>query len=109
MTFLANKTARGRKSKSENSNFKHQIFWGVIKLLLVALVGVSVWYVTRIPFFTIADISVTGGETVVHADVRTRLLDELNGTYFLIIPRSFSYLYPHDQMLTVLEKNTTHS
>ncbi len=104
MTFLANKTARGRKSKSENSNFKHQIFWGVIKLLIVALVGVSVWYVTRIPFFTIADISVTGGETIVLEDVRTRLLDELNGTYFLIIPKRFSYLYPHEQMLALLEK-----
>lgn len=104
MTFFANKTARGRRSKTEVPNFKRQIFWGIFRLFLIFLFGVLIWYVTRLPFFTLRDISVTGGETIVLEDVRTRLLDELNGAYFLVIPKSFSYLYPHEQMLSVLEK-----
>ena len=105
MTFLINKTARGRASSVAPSNFKLQIFWGVFRLLLVLLVGVLVWYVTRLEFFTITTVEVSGGETISHEEIRTRMLDELKGSYFLVIPKRFTYLYPHDRMIEVLEKN----
>ena len=105
MAFSVNKTARGRASSVTVPNFKLQIFWGVFKLVLIALVGVLVWYVTRLEFFTIASVEVSGGETISHEEIRARMLDELKGAYFLIIPKRFTYLYPHDRMIEVLEKN----
>ena len=105
MTFLVNKTARGRASSVAVPNFKLQIFWGIVRLMLIALLGVLIWYATRLEIFTIVDVAVSGGETISHEEIRTRLLDELKGTYFLIIPKRFTYLYPHDRMIEVLEKN----
>ncbi|MFZ2253114.1 MAG: hypothetical protein WAW13_03000 [Minisyncoccia bacterium] len=105
MTFLVNKSARGRASSVAVPNFKLQIFWGVLRLVLIAFCGVLVWYVTRLEFFTIASVEVSGGETISHEEIRIRMLDELKGAYFLIIPKRFTYLYPHDRMIEVLEKN----
>lgn len=105
MAFLVNKQARGRARATDVPNFKRQIFWGIFRLVLIVLVGVLMWHVTRLPFFTITEVQISGGETISHDDARALLFNELQGAYFHIIPKHFSYLYPHDRMIDVLKKN----
>ncbi len=106
MSFLANKQARGRVSSAKVPNFRRQIFLGFFWLVIVILIITAIWYVTRLSFLSIHIIDVSGGETISHEEVRAHLQDELNGTYYLIIPKRFSYLYPHGRMMEVLEENS---
>jgi hypothetical protein len=62
------------------------------------------WYVTRLPAFTVSEVQVAGGETISHDVVRSQVEAELAGTYFLVVPRRFSYLYPHDSIVETLGK-----
>ncbi len=62
----------------------------------------GIWYGTRLSFFTISTVTVEGGETISHEEIKTVVLNELRGNYFLLIPHTFSYLYPHDEILTKL-------
>lgn len=105
MTFLVNKNARGRVSATPAPNFKRQVLRGIFKLFLVVLLCVLVWYVTRLEFFSIDEVIVTGGETISHDEIKLRLEEELKGTYFLIVPKRFSYLFPYDRMMSILEMN----
>lgn len=98
------KKVRTRGTASREISFGRQIFKGILRLIFIALVFVLVWYITRLQIFTLQEITVEGGETISHDEVRAQVIDELNGTYFLIIPKRFIYLYPHDRIMEVLEK-----
>jgi len=76
---------------------------GCLRLLMLALVVGALFHLTRLPFFTISSVSVEGGETVSHEAVREKVRAVLNGTYLLIVPRSFAYLYPHDEIIRSIE------
>lgn len=99
--FGRKKLGRLRKTRTEES-FSRQIFRGLMRLAILGVVLTSVWYFTRLEFFTINEVTVTGGETIAHDDLRTRLTSELEGEYFLFVPKRFSYLYPHERMMEVL-------
>ena len=105
MTLFAQKKPRGRANAGTvRSDFAHQIFWGIIRIIGIALLFVLVWYVTRLDFFTIHEVRIVGGETISHSDIQARVDDELKGSYFLLIPKHFVYLYPHDRIVEVLGK-----
>ena len=63
-----------------------------------------IYYVSRLDFFTINSIKVTGGETIAHEILYDIVSDELDGTYFRLIPKRFTYLYPKDRISESLEK-----
>lgn len=71
-----------------------QIFYAVLCSLLLAAVLWCVWYVTRLPAFTINDVSVVGGVTIAHDTVRSAVESELAGTYYRLVPKRFAYWYP---------------
>ncbi len=98
-------TARPRGRRDTQHTFVWQIVRGVLRLVAIAAVLALLWYLTRLPFFTITDVVVSGGETIAHEEVRAQMLQELQGTYFLIVPKQFTYLYPKDRMREVLSKN----
>lgn len=93
--------------RTQTRSFAWQIGIGVLRLLITAGLLILVWYVTRLPMFTITEVAVSGGETISHDEVRAFVLQELQGTYLLVIPKHFSYLYPHDRIYEVLSKNTS--
>jgi len=94
-------TARGR---SEPKSILHQVLYGVALLILVTAIIVSIWYVTRLTSFTIKEVRVSGGETISHDEVRTQVENELRGEYLRLVPHRFSFLYPHDAVVTALER-----
>lgn len=99
-------TVRARGRHDTQHTFVWQIVRGVVRLLAVVAVLGLAWYVTRLPFFTITEVAVRGGETISHEDVRAQVLQELQGAYFLIVPKHFTYLYPSERIHAVLAKNT---
>lgn len=105
MPHIVEKGTRIRTRRERRSDFAWQIIKGVIRFCIVGVLIVAMWYVTRLPFFSLSDVAVSGGETISHEEIRTSVEQELEGTYFLIVPKRFSYTYPHDRIVTVLEKN----
>jgi cell division septal protein FtsQ len=99
--------ARTRPRQDSNHTFVWQIVRGVVRLCVLVMVLGLTWYLTRLPFFTITEVTVSGGETISHEDVRAQVIQELQGTYFLIIPKRFTYMYPEKRIYEVLAKNTS--
>ncbi len=104
MAFFEKKKNKIRGKVKPERNFLRQFLRGGLILIITALFFTALWYITRLNFFTISQVTVLGGETIAHEEVRARVMDELQGTYFLIIPKRFSYLYPHERIVEVVEK-----
>ena len=79
-------------------------FVGISLFALVIAVGACIWYGTRIERLTIAEIAVTGGETVDAAQVRERVAASLAGTYAGFIPRRFVWFYPRDAVAAAVRE-----
>lgn len=92
------------RRRGEPRTMLWQILYGVVVLACVSLLLFLIWYVTRLPAFTISDISIEGGETISHEEVRARIEDELRGDYLRIIPHRFSFFYPHDAIIETLKR-----
>ena len=71
-----------------------QILRGVLRISLLVVFVVGVYYGTRLHAFTISTILVEGGETVSHDEIRAKAESVLEGTYLGIIPKRFTYFYP---------------
>ncbi len=96
---------RIRKKRTEKHPFVWQIAKGVLRLFIIVFFLALTWYITRLPFFTISEVIVEGGETIPHDEVRAKVLQELQGAYVLLIPKQFSYLYPKERIEEVLRSN----
>lgn len=95
------RVARGR---GEPKTILRQVLYGIAFLSLTSLFGVFIWYVTRLPAFTIKEIQVRGGETISHEEVRTEVENELRGEYLRLVPHRFAFWYPHDAIVETLER-----
>lgn len=95
----SDKRSTFRTKRREKRAYKRRAIWGGATALMVAFVSFSVWYGARLPGVTIDNISVTGGSTVPHEAVREKVESALAGTYALLIPRRFSFLYPADAIV----------
>lgn len=97
--MVAQKRRRAHKSRRKKSrSIGRQLFFGALILTFVVLIGYGVWYVTRLPEVTISDIHITGGETIPHEEIHVLVEEELSGSYLFVVPKRFSYLYPHDRI-----------
>ncbi len=71
------------------------------------MIGVSgllagVWYGTRLDALTIDQVTVVGGDTIRNDEVAAVIEDTLEGAYVRLIPRRFTWLYPHHDIVTAL-------
>lgn len=71
---------------------------GVGITLVLALIGTGVWYGTRVPNLTIDTVTVVGGVTVDRELVRKQAAAALEGSYFKLVPKTFAWLYPQDEI-----------
>ncbi len=105
MARIIEKGIRTRVRKEDRTSFYWQIFAGVASIVALIFVIALVWYVTRLEAFTITEISIRGGETISHEEIKGEVEQELIGTYFRVIPKRFAYLYPKDRIIDVVSKN----
>ncbi len=103
MFAIRKKRIRSRNTFRSPSDFRGHIIKGVVSITLTVLVVVAVHYVTRFAFFTINTITVTGGETISHEEVRGKVDMLLTGNYLGLIPKRFSYLFPESTLYVELE------
>ncbi len=69
---------------------------GLVLFLGGILTGI--WYGTRLEAVTISEVVVTGGDTVDHELVQQMVESVLVGSYFGLIPKRFTYLYPEQSI-----------
>lgn len=93
--------ARNRRRDDTPSVWRH-VFVGVGICSFATLIAVGVWHFTRLPAFTLATIDVEGGDTIPNERVRAEIASVLGGSYFKIIPYTFSLLYPKEQIATAV-------
>lgn len=98
-------TVRVRGRRDTQHSFVWQIMRGVLRLFAIGAVLGLIWYITRLPFFTITEVTVSGGETILYDEIKTQVRNELQGAYFLVVPKQFTYLYPHNRIREVIAKN----
>lgn len=81
-----------------------QVVYGLLSILIVVVVFVLIWYGTRFPQVTITEITIVGGETISHEAIRVLVEEKLSGSYSMLIPHRFVYLYPHDAIVAAIEE-----
>jgi hypothetical protein len=80
-----------------------QIAIGVGVLLGLAFLVAAVYYITRLPVFTITTITAAGGESIDPKVVAERAGAVLEGAYGALIPKRFFLFYPRDAMVAAVE------
>lgn len=91
-----------RSQRAEVREYKRRIIASGISASLILILAVLVWYGTRRTEVTLAHIAVSGGTTVSHDAIRSKADSVLSGSYALLIPRRFAYLYPHDELVAAI-------
>ena len=96
MVNRRNVSVRQRKAKG---SFVRQFFIGLLLVLLLALIGSVVWFGSRLEPLTITSIQVEGGETVDRDSIKDLVERELEGDYYRVVPKRFSWTYPEENIL----------
>jgi cell division septal protein FtsQ len=79
-----------------------QVFVGVGLVLFFAGTITGIWHLTRLPALTIESVSASGGVTIKADEIRALVEQELEGAYYRLIPKRFSYLYPKQAIYEVV-------
>ncbi len=75
---------------------------GVTVFSLLILLGMGLYYGTRVSFLTISTIEASGGETIKTAEVETVANSVLAGEYIGLVPRRFGWWYPQTELQNAL-------
>ena len=75
-----------------------QIIIGLMIAAFLSMLIISVWYGTRVQALTLNTVTVSGGETIPHSDVESVVRSKLEGSYMKIVPRTFAFTYPHEEI-----------
>lgn len=98
--FRAKKKNTPQEAKSRQLMW--QLFFGTLTIGVVVGICICVWYLTRLEELTINTVLVSGGETIDHEMIKSRVENELIGSYFLLVPKRFTYTYPRERIVDVL-------
>lgn len=79
-----------------------QFIMGFLLFCLVGLILTGIWYGTRMEYFTISAINVSGGKTIGAEVVHSKINDVLSGTYLGLVPKRFSLTYPKEAIISSL-------
>jgi len=81
-----------------------QIFLGLLFFASLTLFISAIWYITRLETFTVSTISVTGGFTLDKEAIRKASEGQMEGAYWKLIPKRFSYFYPEADVLAAVSQ-----
>lgn len=79
-----------------------QVLIGVMIFSFLGLLISSIWYGSRVEALTIDKVTVSGGETISHEEIKVNVWRQLQGTYLGIVPREFSLTFPDQDILKEL-------
>jgi cell division septal protein FtsQ len=75
-----------------------QIIVGLMIFAFFGMLIISVWYGTRVSAATISTVTIKGGETIPHENVEAIVRARLDGAYLKLVPKTFAFTYPHDDI-----------
>lgn len=75
-----------------------QIFVAVILFSVGALGIVGTWYGSRVAALQITEVAVVGGSTIAHETIEATTWQALVGSYYKLIPFTFTWLYPEERV-----------
>lgn len=101
-SFRRRRTKTRRARYRDNNPIKKQILIGLTLFSLLALLLAGVWYGSRVADWQIATVTVIGGPTIAHEDIEALVWEQLQGSYFVFVPRQFYYTYPEESILEVV-------
>ncbi len=99
MKYTERKKVRVPSPQKQRSTFRVHLIRGLFLVFCAGVIGSVIYYSTRAEVFTIRDVEVTGGETIPHDVVESKVRESLQGTYAFLIPHSFSFLYPEEEII----------
>jgi len=79
-----------------------QLLIGFLVLSLATLFMGGLWYGTRLEKLTINKISITGGQTISHVEIKQKTEALLVGNYLGLIPKRFIWWYPHEAIFNTI-------
>lgn len=83
-----------RPVPAERSVLRVQIFVGIAICIVISLIVAAIYFGTRVQSLQITDVSVVGGYTIPHSEVKRQVETFLRGEHFHLIPRTFAWTYP---------------
>lgn len=96
---LVTKKKRRRTVDPATRQLVLQIIGGIILFSLVLLLLTGVWYGSRVSTLTLHTITVEGGQTISHEQVRIAVAGTLEGNYFGLVPKRFAWTYPQESAI----------
>ena len=103
--FLKGKKVKAKKrpkGKEEQSVLRVQIFVGTGIVLVISLLLTGIYFGSRVDSLQITDVTVYGGYTIPHTDVRDATQTLLEGSYFRLVPYTFTWTYPKRAVVSKL-------
>ena len=100
--MVSKKKNNFRRPRKEIRQYRKHFMVSGLCACLVFLIGLGIWYGARRPEVTIRTISVSGGSTVPHELIENKVQSVLTGTYALLIPRRFAYIFPQKDIIAIV-------
>lgn len=91
-----------RKKRSGRSLIK-RVLYALLFVFLLLLTAGLLWFGTRMEALTITQVEVVGGETVDKGKIKEAVEQELQGSYFGVVPKRFSWFYPEEKILELVK------
>jgi hypothetical protein len=104
MVFERNRK-RTRSRHSARASFMRQFLWGLGLITVLSGTLFGIYHGTRMETFTLRTVTVTGGATIPASTIEQRVLGELRGSYWRLVPYAFALTYPHDRMVRALQEH----
>lgn len=80
-----------------------QLGYGVLTMAAVALVLTGIWHSTRVEALTITEVKVEGGETIASGTIVAAVEPLLDGNYYHLVPRRFTWWYPKGEIIAAIK------
>ncbi len=100
--MLGRKRVKVRKRRSANA-LTRQFFVGFLFFMVFVAVISAIWYGSRLEPLTIVKVNVIGGDTVSHDEIKSLVESELEGEYYHVVPKRFSWTYPEEKIVNMVE------
>jgi cell division septal protein FtsQ len=90
---------RKRVVRRRLTQLQLQILVGCIIVVIIGLLVTLIYFFTRIESLQLRKVEVVGGQTIPHDAIEKVVHSGIEGSYFKIVPKRFSPLYPQDRLL----------
>lgn len=101
--FGRSRISRKKDKKRSSWRAVRSVLWIASVAFLIAGFVYALWYVTRLPRFSIDSIEVSGGDTIPGAEIERVARQELSGEHLRFVPRRFVWWYPEAEVVAAIK------